>query len=361
MAVYNYKGNLIGNLENAATASLSEYGDLSTAAGFESAFTKAINDNTIDGIEIPRGNYSLNNTLRLRSNFAIIGNGSWLHFYGSNVHCFIISNQSDIVIDGLNIDMHQTKNATSGTTFYISDSDHVTIRNLTIRNIAVRAAMALNADPTSSTNGCNYLTFENLVLNGIGEANSNEPSWPYGILACNARNTIMRHCHVTGMSRVSLAFKNYVKDSMMIDNVIDGSLHGLSVASDRHDDETSSYDVKLIGNTVRNTKYPLWAGRTDRLIVTGNSLTGGQMYIQKCHDTAISGNVMDNSNDPDKQDLIMIDSGTNIVLSGNIYKKHSDGELFNINNSPSNVIVNGLFNGKEINVVNPTSGTPTTA
>ena len=361
MAVYDYNGNLIADLEGTTITSLSEYGDLSTAEGFETALTNAINDNAIDGVSIPRGSYSLNNTLRLRSNFAIIGNGSWMHFYGSNVHCFAINNQSDIVIDGLNIDMHQTKDATSGTTFYIADSDHVTIRNLTIRNIAVRAAMALNADPTSSTNGCNYLTFENLVLNGIGEANSNEPSWPYGILACNARNTVMRHCHVTGMSRVSLAFKNYVKDSMMIDNVIDGSLHGLSVASDRHDDETSSYDVKLIGNTVRNTKYPLWAGRTDRLIVTGNSLTGGQMYIQKCHDSIICNNVMDNSGDPDEQDLIMLDYGNNIVLSGNIYKKHSNGELFNINNNPVNVIVNGLFNGKEINIENPTSGTPTTS
>lgn len=357
MAVYNKNGISIAGTSNSGIANLSNYGDLSDANGFEAAWAAAIADDSISGISIPYGSYDTNHTLSLRSDFCVYGNGATLHIRGSNINAFLLKEISNVVIDELHVAMHQTINTTMGTTFYIADCNRITIKNLSVYGIAVRAAMVLNSDMTSTTPGNSKIIFDNLKLVGIGQPNANEPNWPYGLLMVNVRDSVVRNCKITGISRTCIGLKNYVNNCYVVNNHCEDGKHALALASDVADADRVSSDVTFSGNTVKNSEHPLWIGKTERFTVIGNVLHGGQMYIQNVSDAVFNSNVMDNSNQQE-QDLIRIDNCNNIMLCDNLYIKNQAGNLFDMVNSPTNIYASGMIDGRKIDVLNPTSGTP---
>ena len=280
MAFYDWQGNSLTSTIYGNIADLANYGPLDTARNFEKAWKAAVDDNSIAGISIPVGNYDIEHTLYItRDNFSIYGNNATIHLRANNIHAIRINYHNHILIDGLNFSMHQTVNTTMGTTFYIQDCDYITVRNLSVFGISVRGAMVLNADMTENTAGCTKILFDNLLLKGIGEPNQTEPEWPYGLLMVNVRDSTVRNCRITGMSRTCIGLKNYVHNCYVINNHCEDGRHALALASDVHEAVKVSSDVTFIGNTVYNSEYPLWIGKTERFTVIGNILKGEQMSV----------------------------------------------------------------------------------
>lgn len=353
MGIYNIDGDRI----DSAVVNLANYGDLSTAAGFEAAYNSALADSAIDGISIPYGSYDTEHTLLVRSRFKIYGNNATLHVRASNIHAFNIIGNNNVLIDGLDISMHQSKSTTSGNAFHIVDSNNITIRDLGIYGIGVRGIFAYNTDMTSATSGNSRLTFENLIIRAIGQPNSSQPEWPYGMLLVNVRHTIVRKCWVRGAIRASIALKNYTNNCFVYDNIVEGSKHGLALGSDINDGTKVSSDVFFSRNIVKGSDHPLWIGETERINVFENSLRGGSMFIQRVSDGVFNSNVFDNT-DTESDHLLYIDECDNLMIDSNIYNVNEDSELFDIENNPTNVYVGGLFDGRKIDIMNPTSGTP---
>lgn len=356
MALYDYKGNNLTYAIYGNIADLSNYGDLSTARGFEKAWKNAVEDNSISGITIPIGNYDIEHTLYItRNNFSIYGNNATIHLRADNIHAIRMDYQNHILIDGLNFSMHQTKNTIAGTTFYIADCNYITIRNLSVFDIAVRGAMVLNRDATEETAGCTKILFDNLVLKGIGEPNLTEPNWPYGLLMVNVRDSTVRNCRITGISRTCIGLKNYVHNCYVINNHCEDGRHALALASDIHDAIKVSSDVTFIGNTVYNSEHPLWIGRTERFTVIGNILKGGQMYIENVFQSVFNSNIMDNTGS--NSSLLRIDNCDNLTFCNNLYSKDANANLYELFNNPTKIYITGFMNGTVVNVVNPVNPT----
>jgi len=376
MAVYDINGVIISDNSSftGEMKSLSAYGDISTATGFLKAFNLAIADDSICGITIPKGEYNTGGTLNIsRSNFVIDGNGSTLNMRNDSgatiaANCFAINNQDRITIKNFLINMRQNKNTSTGSAFYFLDASRVTVENIDVFSIGCRGALIYNTDATSETPGATKMFFRNVKLRGIDDQNTVESAWPCGIIAVNLVDSRFEECVISGMCRFTIEFKNYTKNCCMINNVVYGNsfdyMHesGIALGCDRPADEGDKIadGIIFIGNIVRNCKYPLYIGRTSNLIVSNNILEG-QMFMQEINSAVISGNIVKST---DKFNIPLIDLGgsNDILFTGNIYEPDSnDLFLMETYKPQTNIFVNGLLNGKEINVVNPTSGTPTTA
>lgn len=375
MAVYNINGVIISNDSSfpGEMKSLSAYGDISTATGFLRAFNSAIADDSICGITIPKGQYNVGGTLSIeRSGFVIDGNGSTLNMRNDNgdtiaANCFRISNQQRITIKNFLINMCQNKNTSSGSAFYFLDANYITVENIDVFSIGCRGALIYNTDATSETPGATKMFFKNVKLRGIDEQHAVASEWPCGIIGVNLVDSRFENCVVSGMCRFTIEFKNYTKNCCMINNVVYGNSFGyenesgIALGCDRPANEGNKIadGIIFIGNIVRNCKYPLYIGRTSNLIVSNNILEG-QIFMQEINSAVVSGNIM-KSTDKFNIPLINIGGSNDILFTGNIYEPNSN-DLFLIGTykPQTNILVNGLLDGKEINVVNPTSGTPTT-
>ena len=369
MSVHNINGDRIdeggGNL---GIGNLADYGDLTTANGFVSAFNSAMADATICGISIPTGIYNVNSQLNItRDEFFIDGNTCTLNMRNDagtpvNEHCFYLNNRRRVVIKNICINMRQNANSTKGRAFYILDSQYITIENIDVYSIGCGGALIYTSDETSTTSGCQKIFFNNVKLRGINTQNNNNSEWPCGIIAVNLRDSGFRDCVVSGMCRFTLEFKNYTKNCYMINNVIYGSdfeyenESGIALGGDRPDSESLLGDgIIMIGNVVRKCKYPLYVGRLHNSVISNNVLEG-QFFMHTSQSCVVTGNIIKSTpkyNIP----LIQIGWSDDILLSENIYDAGGN-DLFYIPASNTNTLVNGFMNGREIHVLNPTSGTP---
>lgn len=353
MATYNVSGNVISRA--GAIAKLTEYGNIDTAANFASAFAAAVADSAIDGVEIPSGTYIIATPLVLRSNFGVFGNGCTI-IMSAQVNTFVFTNVHDCVIDGININMAQTKATTAGTALYITDSSRIICRNMRIYNIGIRACLAMPTDKTSS-GSVEYLVFDGITMEGIGEANTMQPEWPCGIIAVNAKHSTIRNCVVSGMSRFTLEFKNYSADSSMIDNTIVGGETGLAIGGDRPATETLlAKAIVFSGNRVSGCKYPLYFGRSKNLNVFGNVLAGESIWVENCDRCMFSDNIIEGDT-ASSNALLDIRNGNYTIIQNNRYEKGESANLYNIQSS-TNTIISGYYNGKWFSAEDPVSGTP---
>lgn len=369
MSVHNINGDRIdeGGV-NLGIGNLADYGDLSTAQGFLRAFNLAMADQNINGISIPFGTYNVANPLQItRDTFDVDGNGCTLNMRDdngtpANQNCFLINGKSRINIRNFIINMRQNANSTSGTAFYFLDANYVTVENIDVFSIGCRGALIYNTDETSSTPGCKKIFFKNVKLRGINAQNNTLDEWPCGIIAVNLIDSGFEDCVVSGMGRFTLEFKNYSKNCYMKNNVIYGSSFeyeyesGIALGGDRPDSESVLGDgLVMIGNVVRNCKYPLYVGRLHNSVIS-NNIFEGQFFMHASQACVVTGNVMKSTSKYDIP-LIQIGWSDNILLSDNIYDPGSNN-LFYIPASNTNTLVNGFMNGREIHVLNPTSGTP---
>lgn len=369
MNIYDSSGNIISISDSPEFPPLDNYGDITTADGFVDAFNDAMLDSNISGISIPQGQYNVSAPLSItRSNFTIEGNASTLNMQSdeevpANCDCFRINNKSRIVIRNLSINMQQNKNSTSGTTFYFLDAQFVTVENVDVYQIGCRGALIYNADATSSTTGSQKIFFKNVKLRGIDEQNATASEWPCGIIAVNLRDSGFSDCVVTGMCRFTLEFKNYTKNCYMINNIIYGSSFtyeyesGIALGGDRPAGEAILGEgIIAIGNIVKNCKYPLYFGRTVESVFNDNILEG-QVHLESIKNSVLSGNVI-RSTSKYNIPLIHFSGCENLTLNGNLYDPGGN-DLIQAINTNTNIFVDGFMNGREIHVLNPTSGTPT--
>lgn len=357
----------IGEMKN-----LSAYGDISTATGFLNAFNLAIADDSICGITIPKGQYNVGGTLNIaRSNFVIDGNGSTLNMRDGNGatiadNCFVINNQNRITIRNFLINMRQNENSTQGTTFYFRDCNNVIVKNIDIFQIGCRGALIFNTDQTSETNGCTKIFFKNVRFRGIDRQNTTQPEWPCGIIGVNLKESGYENCVVSGMARFALEFKNYSKDCYMINNVIHGSSFeyqyetGIALGGDRPAEETIlGENIVIVGNVIKNCKYPLYLGRTHNSVFNNNVIEG-QVYLENVNSCVFSGNTI-SSNTKYNIPLINLKLGnSDIYFNGNLYNP-LENAFTESTGTNTNVLITGFMDGQKIDILNPTSGTPTTA
>lgn len=364
MAVYNINGSPVAT----ESALLTNYGDITTASGFVTAFNAAMADEKINGILIPFGTYNINSRLNItRNDFTIDGCGCTLNMRSDDgqpvaADCFAINNKRRIVIKNFLINMRQNVNSTAGTTFYFLDANQVTVENIDVYQIGCRGALIYNTDDTSATPGSTKIFFKNVKLRGIDAQNTTASEWPCGIIAVNLIDSGFEDCVVSGMCRFSLEFKNYTKNSYMINNIIyGGSLtseneSGIALGGDRPASESLLSDgIVFIGNVVRNCKFPLYIGRVANSVFNDNVFEG-QIYAESLNGCVINGNNIKSSakyNIP----LIRLSGCENVLMAENLYDPEQN-DLFIIPTSNTNVLVQGYMNGREINVPNPTSGTP---
>lgn len=366
MAFYDVDGNPI-SFSSGELADLSTYGDITTAEGFVNAFDSAMADDDISGISIPYGQYNVASPLQItRSGFVIDGNLATLSMRSdagvpANCDCFRINGKNRITIRNLLINMRQNKNSPSGTAFYFLDATIVTVENVDVYQIGCRGALIYNTDETSETTGSNKIFFHNVKFRGIDQQNTVQSEWPCGIIAVNLRDSGFRDCVVTGMCRFTLEFKNYTKNCYMINNVIYGSSFtyqhesGIALGGDRPSEETILGDgIVAIGNIVRNCKYPLYLGRTVNSVFNDNVFEG-QIFASGVQNSVFSGNVMQ-STDKYAIPLIYMDGCSNLSFNGNIYDPGENDLLYM--NQNTNILLDGFMDGREIHVLNPTSGTP---
>lgn len=364
MAIYDYKGNNLSYSIYGNIADINNYGDISTASGFVNAFNKAIKDNGISGISIPKGEYNINSTLHItRDNFIIDGNQSHLNMRTDNgtpinADCFRVKNHNKIIIKNFLINMRQNKNSTAGTTFYFLDANHITVENIYVYQIGCRGGLIYNADDTSDTAGCTKIFFKNVNLNGIDEQNVNIPEWPCGIIGVNLKQSGYENCVVRGMSRFALEFKNYTTDSHMLNNTIYGSSikqtyeSGIAIGGDRPQEETVLGDnITILGNVIKNCRYPIYLGRTNNSVFNGN-IINGQMHLEKVNNCVFSGNEV-TSNTIYNMPLININDSSNITINGCLFDP-LENELTDMQGTNTNIQINGFMNGNEINIINPT-------
>lgn len=370
MNIYDASGNIISVSTMSNIPSLDKYGDISTASGFISAFNAAMEDTSINGITVPFGEYNINQPLQItRDRFIIDGNQATLNMRSdagipANCNCFVINNKIRVIIRNFLINMRQNKNSPSGTAFYFLDAKFVTVENIDVYQIGCRGALIYNTDATSTTTGSQNIFFRNVKLRGIDQQNTTVDEWPCGIIAVNLRDSGFRDCVVTGMCRFTLEFKNYTKNCYMINNVIYGSsftyLHesGIALGGDRPDNEPVLGDgIVAIGNIVRNCKYPLYFARTINSVFSDNVLEG-TVFASQVQDSVFSGNVM-KSTDKYANPLIHLDRCNNLIFNGNIYEPEENDLLLMYQNT--NILLDGFMDGREIHVLNPTSGTPSVA
>lgn len=369
MNIYDSSGNIIDVTSEFACAPLDNYGDISTASGFVAAFNAAMADETISGISIPFGEYNVNASLQItRSNFIIDGSMSTLSMRTDagvpvNTDCFRINGKNRITIKNMLINMRQNANSPSGTVFYFLDANQVIVENVDVFQIGCRGALIYNTDATSTTPGSKKVFFKNVKLRGIDAQNTTESQWPCGIIAVNLIDSGFEDCVVSGMCRFTLEFKNYAKNCYMKNNVIYGgnfvsdNESGIALGGDRPDSETVLGDgLVFIGNVVRNCRYPLYLGRVANSVFNDNVFEG-QIYAEKLQSCVINGNVI-KSTDKYSIPLIRLSGCEDLLMSENLYDP-GQNDLFYVPEANTNVLVKGYMNGHEINVSNPTSGTPT--
>jgi len=355
MAVYNINGDNIETTGN-NSASIAAYGDISTASGFKNAFDAAMADNSISVLNIPFGTYFVSAPLRVRSNVEINGNGSRLNV-NAETNIFVFNNVSNCYVHDFVIDMNQTKNTQTGTALYILDASKITMRNIQILNIGLRACLAYTTDTTE--NGHNdYLLWDNVSMHGIGEANTNFWEWPCGIIAVNCRYSHMRNCVVTGMSRFTLEFKNHCYYCTMVNNAIDGGEDGLCLGGDRPQEVTVlGENIVISGNQVTNCRYPFYLGRAKNVIGSNNVLGGEGLFIQYSENMVFDGNVIRGDLQGSNGPLIKVFGGDKLMFTNNIYEKPDSLPLYRyMYDTPTNVLLSGLYKGHYINVENPTDG-----
>lgn len=369
MNIYDSSGNTIDVASEFACAPLDNYGDISTASGFVSAFDSAMADEKISGISIPFGAYNVNAPLNItRSCFVIDGNGCTLNMrtdagVAVNTDCFKINGKTRIIIKNFLINMRQNANSSSGTAFYFLDAGQVTVENIDVFSIGCRGALIYNTDATSTTPGAKKIFFKNVKLRGIDAQNTTESQWPCGIIAVNLIDSGFEDCVVSGMCRFALEFKNYTKNCYMKNNVIYGgnltSEHesGLALGGDRPDSENILGDgLVFVGNVVRNCKFPLYLGRVANSVFSDNVFEG-QIFATGLNSCVVNGNVI-KSTSKYSIPLIRIAGCEDLLMSENLYDP-GQNDLFYVPEANTNVLVKGYMNGYEINVPNPTSGTPT--
>lgn len=364
MALYDYKGNNLTNFIYGNIADITNYGDISTANGFVSAFNKAVADNSISGISIPRGQYNINSTLNItRGGFIIDGNQATLNMRNDNgtpinTDCFRIIGQSRIIIRNFLINMRQNKNSTTGTTFYFLDANYVTVENIDVFQIGCRGALIYNTDQTETTQGCTKIFFKNVRLRGIDEQNTNLSEWPCGIIGVNLKQSGYENCVVSGMARFSLEFKNYSRDCYMINNVIYGSSFqytyetGIAIGGDRPAEETIlGNNIIIVGNVIKNCKYPLYLGRTHKSVFNDNVIEG-QVYLENVNNCIFSGNAISSNT---KYDIPLINlklGNSDIYFNGNLYNP-LENTLTESTGTNTNVLITGFMDGQEIDILNP--------
>ena len=365
MAIYDYKGNNLSNSIYGNIADITNYGDISTANGFVSAFNKSVTDTSIGGISIPRGSYNINSTLFInRDNFIIDGNHSGINMRDDNgnpvyTDCFRVNNHKRIIIRNFIINMRQDKNAPRGTAFYLLDADFITVENIDVYQIACRGALIYNTDETINTRGCTKIFFKNVKLRGIDEQNTTLAEWPCGIIGVNLKESGFENCVVSGMARFALEFKNYTKDSFMINNVVHGSSFeyqyesGIAIGGDRPSQETIlGNNIVIVGNVIKNCKYPIYLGRTHNSVFNDNVIEG-QVYLENVSNCVFSGNTISSNT---KYDIPLINlklGNSDIYFNSNLYNP-LENTFIETTGTNTNVLVTGYMDGNEIDISNPT-------
>lgn len=368
MLFYDVNGNPIP-ISEGELVDLSNYGDITTAEGFVSAFGAAMSDENVHGISVPYGEYNVASTLNItRGNFVIEGNGSVLNMRSdagtpANTDCFKINDKAHIAIRNFIINMRQNANSPSGTAFYFLDAKFVTVENIDVYQIGCRGALIYNSDATSATTGSQKIFFKNVKLRGIDAQNTTLNEWPCGIIAVNLRDSGFSDCVVSGMCRFTLEFKNYAKNCYMINNVIYGNSFtyehesGIALGGDRPEEETVLGEgIIAIGNIVKNCKYPIYLGRTVQSVFNDNVLEG-QVHLESVKDSVFSGNTI-KSTSKYSIPLIHFSGCENLTFNGNLYDP-DENDLIQATGTNTNILVDGFMNGRDIHVLNPTSGTPT--
>ena len=355
MGTYDYKGKSIDTIKP-----LDSYGDLSTASGFYSAITAFMSDNKTTAVIIPYGNYNLESAVSISSNKIIYGNNAKITGYGGRI--FALSNVSNIIVQDLIIDMNQDKDSGGGDAFYMIDVNNITIKDVTIKNIGARGFLIYNADTTTGRN--NNIVIDGVVFEGIGEAQTGESEWPTGIIAVNCVDSKIINCKASGLIGFTLEFKNYCSNCRISNNLIKGGRRGINLGSDLHGtvEDAVFENIVMNDNIVTNNAFPLCIGKVKNSVISGNYLSGRTNLIVSCDSVMISNNYFNGelSDEEAYQDaLFQINAGKDIFLTNNVYNRNDITDLFYILNSPDNVIFQGIFEGTEIDIVDPQSGTPT--
>lgn len=367
MAVYNVGGNRIDGSQK-SMRSLADYGNLSTAAGFLSAFNAAVADMSICGVAIPYGEYTISAQLNMRSNFTVDGNGCKIN--GSGDHrIFRLIDVDNCTIKNVNIDMHQT-NSMLDAALYVRDANNISFEKITIENIGGLGCLAYTTDEDIFMDN---ISFKEVIMKGIGGSGQGSASnaWerPCGIIAVNCRDSIFEDCFVSGMKRFSLEFKNFSGDCHIVNNVVHGSMTGIALGGDADESyDTLGYRIVIDGNVVSESNYPLYLGRAGHLIVSNNYLDDGSLFIQGIHDCVLSGNIIrttDISDVPTKSGeywtryaSIWID-GTceNVHFLHNDYETGENIPLIYVTQTADldDFVINGYHEGELINITDPTN------
>lgn len=355
MGVYDYTGKNID-----AIKPLDAYGDLSTASGFHSAITAFMGDTKTKATIIPNGNYNLTSAVSIASNKVIYGNNAKITGYGGRI--FALSNVNNVTIQDLTIDMNQNKDSGGGDAFYMVDVNDITIRNVTINNIGARGFLIYNADTTTGRN--NNIIIDGVVFNGIGEEQTGESEWPTGIIAVNCVDSKIMNCKAYGIIGFTLEFKNYCSNCRISNNLIKGGRRGINLGSDLHGsvEDAVFENIVMNDNIVTNNAFPLCIGKVKNSVISGNYLSGRTNLIVSCDSVMISNNYFNGelSDEEAYQDaLFQINAGKDIFLTNNVYVRNDISDLFYVLNNPDNIVFQGIFEGKAIDIINPESGTPT--
>lgn len=355
MAVYNTQGVRIDSTASSSIVPLSDYGDLTAAGGFNNAFDAAIADTGIGGVSIPFGTYVLTGQLVMRSDFIIEGNGATLRA-AANSNVFRFTDNENCVIRNLIIDMNQTKLSTYGTGMIIADGANLEFRHIVIKNIGVRGIIAYPSDAAAGI--LDNFIFDDVHMEGIGEENTSEPLYPSGIIAVNVANAVIKNCYASGMTGFSLEYKNFMKNSVMSDNVVEDCTRGIMCGCDRASSEMpTAENLTFTGNIVRGSQTPFFLIGCENVTATGNVIDGGQSRLSICSNVIASGNIFQRASGYSGA-LIKLDGDNDVLLGNNKYIKGS-ADLLEVTDGTTNVIVNGMLNGAWIHAVNPSSGTPT--
>lgn len=355
MAVYNINGDNIETTGN-NSASIAAYGDISTASGFKNAFDAAMADNSISVLNIPFGTYSVSSALRVRSNVEINGNGSRLNV-NAETNIFVFSNVSNCYVHDFIIDMNQTKDTQTGTALYILDSSKITMRNIQILNIGLRACLAYTSD-TAETGHNDYLLWDNVSMHGIGEENTNFWEWPCAIIAVNCWHSHIRNCTVTGMSRFTLEFKNHCYYCTMTGNSIVGGREGLCFGGDRPDDVTVlGENISVSDNHVVGCEYPIHVNRGKDILFSNNVLDGECIFVQESKSIVIDGNII-RAGEGDTMSAIKVFAGDTLMFTNNVYEKKDPSiPLYRyLYGEPTNILLSGFHKGHYINIESPEDG-----
>ena len=123
---------------------------------------------------IPKGNYLLSSTVMLPSNLHVVGdgNGSRVFTTTDNINLFSATNKSDIVIEKLQLNGHNTSSAiTNGNGLYFDSCRKVTIRDCSLHHFGTVGGNVGGTGDSSAIlfyQDCNDVTVEDCYIDGGG-------------------------------------------------------------------------------------------------------------------------------------------------------------------------------------------------